>query len=163
MNCLPIGLLPRIMKRNGLQGLLNWLLLIFAYGITWNWMFLSYFNAIWRIYEIELRLSLGKIWYTYVIHNAVRSLEKKAQICIEKRGRFLQKQSSIGVSQNSCSAYMHQIFRRTPMQKRDLNKAAAQVLIKPNLRMIILLYIYCIFAKQIFWKTPIGDCFWSNW
>ena len=85
-----------------------------------------------------------------MIHNAVRSLEKKAQICIEKRGRFLQKQSSIGVSQNSCSAYMHQIFRRTPMQKRDLNKAAAQVLIKPNLRMIILLYIYCIFAKQIF-------------
>lgn len=62
----------------------------------------------------------------------------------------LQKQSSIGVRQNSISAYMHQIFRRTPMRKRDLNKAAAQILLKSNLRMIILLYIYCIFAKQIF-------------
>lgn len=61
----------------------------------------------------------------------------------------LQKQSSIGVRQNSISAYMHQIFRRTPMRKRDLNKAAAQILLKSNLRMIILLYIYCIFAKQI--------------
>ena len=53
----------------------------------------------------------------------------------------LQKQSSIGVRQNSISAYMHQIFRRTPMRKRDLNKAAAQILLKSNLRMIILLYI----------------------
>ena len=62
----------------------------------------------------------------------------------------LQKQSSIGVRQNSCSAYIHQIFRRTPMRKRDLNKAAAQILLKSNLRMIILQYIYCIFARQIF-------------
>ena len=65
----------------------------------------------------------------------------------------LQKQSSIGVRQNSISAYMHQIFRRTPMRKRDLNKAAAQILLKSNLRMIILLYIYCIFAKTNFLKN----------
>ena len=117
----------------------------------WNWTKVE--SKIWGKSDTHT-------WYTMLLevwkkgHKFV--LKNVAGMSIKD----LQKQSSIGVRQNSISAYMHQIFRRTPMRKRDLNKAAAQILLKSNLRMIILLYIYCIFAKQIFWRTPIGDCFW---
>ena len=65
-----------------------------------------------------------------VIGNAVRSMKKGTRICIEKYGRRveknLQKQPPIGVHQNSCSANMQQIYRRTSMWKYYFNKDAVQ-------------------------------------
>ena len=102
--CLPIVLLPCIMKWSGLQDLLIWLL-------TWNHKFLLPLHAACRIYEIEFRLNSkfwDKIqeWYAMLLE-----VQKKGHKFVLKNmtgtsNKNLQKQSLIGVLHNACSADM---------------------------------------------------------
>ena len=117
----------------------------------WNWTKVQ--SKIWAKCDTHM-------WYTMLLEVWKKRHKFLFKNVAGMPSEDLQKQSSIGVRQNSCSAYVHQIYRRTPMRKHGFNKAATQILLKSNLRIIIFLYIYCIFAKQIFWRTPIGDCFW---
>ena len=57
-----------------------------------------------------------------VTDNAVRSMEKRARICIEKYGRHVEKNFTEAVPdrcvrQNSCYANMQHVYRRTSMWK----------------------------------------------
>ena len=68
---------------------------------------------------------------------------------------ILQKQPSKGVFNKMCSENIQQIYRRTPMPKRDFNKVA------PLFGMGVLLQICCIFSEHLFLRKPLGGCFWS--
>ena len=50
----------------------------------------------------------------------------KRNIIFLRKGYTLQKKTSGGVFRKSCSENIQQIYRRTPMQKCDFNKAALQ-------------------------------------
>ena len=66
-----------------------------------------------------------------------------------------QKQPSRGVLRKRCSENMQQIYRRTPMSKREFNKL--------HFGMGVLLYIKlaaCIFSEHIFVRTHLYGCFW---
>ena len=146
MKRLPIVLLPRIMKWISLQDHMTWLLVIFFSGATWNWKFLSPFQAICRIYEIEIgwnRNSESKIqvWYGMLLDawKKMTGIWKYGicQECIENMSGMLnknfQKQSPIGIRQNSSSANMQQIDTRPHTRMCDFNKVAMQLLVQGQL------------------------------
>ena len=62
-----------------------------------------------------------------MIHNAVRSMQKRTQNMADMLNKTLQKQSPMGVRQNSSTANMQKIYRRTPMWKCDFNNVAMQL------------------------------------
>ena len=129
---LSIMLLPCIMKWSGLQDLLIWLLVIFSSEVSWNCKFLSPLHVICRICEIEFRLN-SNIWgKIQVWYGVLLEVWKKGHKLVLKNmagilNKNLQKQSPIGVCQNSCSPNMQQMYRGTPMWKYDFNKVAMQL------------------------------------
>ena len=146
MKRLPIALLPGIMKWISLQDHMTWLLVIFFSGATWNWKFLSPLQTIYRIYEIEIgwiRKSEGKIqvWYGMLLDawKKMTGIWKYGicQECIENMCGMLnknfQKQSPIGICQNSSSANMQQIHRRPHTRMCGFNKVAMQLLVQGQL------------------------------
>ena len=104
----------------------------FSSGATWNHKFLSPLHAICRIWEIEFRLNskiLGRIqgWYAMLLKVWKKGHEFASKNMADMLNKSLQKQSPIGVRQNSCFANMQQIYRRTTVRKCDFNKFASNL------------------------------------
>ena len=70
--------------------------------------------------------------------------------CVNNSCRKKQKQSARGILRKKCSENKQQIYRRTPMPKRNF--------LKSHFAMDVLLLICCIFSEHFLLRTPLGDC-----
>ena len=156
MECLPVVLLPCIMKWSVIQDLLIWRLVIFS-GVTWNRKYLSPLHAICRIYKIKYWLDWkmwgkSQVWYTMLLEVC-----KKGHNMADMLNKTLQKQSPMGVRQNSNTANMQKIYRRTPMWKCDFNNVAMQLYWNHTspwvFSCVFAAYLRNIFFEEHLWKT----------